>query len=38
MNKQIITIIIGIFLISFISAINITAGESTTITLPEEFH
>lgn len=37
MKKQILGIMIGMFLISFASAVNITSGESYNITLPEEY-
>ena len=39
MKKQIVSIIIGIFLISLASALtyNITAGESTSFMIPEEY-
>lgn len=37
MKKQIVSIIVGIFLISLVSAYNITAGESINITLSEEY-
>ncbi len=37
MKNKIILIILGIVLISLISATNIFSGESTTITLPEQY-
>ena len=37
MKKQIAGIIFGIFLISLVGAVNITAGESVTLTLPEDY-
>ena len=36
-NKQITAILIGIFLISLVGAVEIYSGDSVTLTLPEEY-